>query len=171
VLYRLQRDQKGYPKVRSFFDYPTQTESQPSQELVFLPAWDDAKWQKLLKHTEMRRFQAGEAVIQYGDTDRAFYIIVAGKLMIPQGQSGKMRHTQTREAGAVIGEQAFLDGKPRAATLRAATDGEVLSISRDAFQVFAAHEPELARDVLFELARTLSVKLRQANAFISNWIK
>jgi CRP/FNR family transcriptional regulator, cyclic AMP receptor protein len=159
--------------VRSFFDYPTQTDSQPSQELVFLPDWDDGKWQKLLQHTEMRRFQAGEAVIRYGDTDRAFYIIVAGKLdvLIPQGQGGKMRHTQTREAGAVIGEQAFLDGKPRAATLRAATDGELLSISRDAFQVFAAHEPELARDVLFELARTLSVKLRQANAFISNWIK
>ena len=159
--------------MRSFFDYPTQTEGQPSQELVFLPDWDDAKWQKLLRHTEIRRFQAGEAVIRYGETDRAFYIIVAGKLdvLIPHGQGGKMRHTQTREAGAVIGEQAFLDGKPRAATLRAATDGEMLTISRDAFQVFAAHEPELARDVLFELARTLSVKLRQANAFISKWVK
>ena len=157
----------------SFFDYPNQPDSQPSQELVFLPDWDDAKWQKLLKHAEIRRFQAGEAVIRYGDTDRAFYIIVAGSLevLIPQGQSGRMRQTQTREAGVVIGEQAFLDGKPRAATLRAATGGEMLSISRDAFQVFAAHEPELARDILFELARTLSVKLRQANAFISNWIK
>jgi len=159
--------------MQAFFDYPTEIVSPPSDELVFLPGWNDAKWEKLLQHTEMRRFQAGEAVIRYGDTDRAFYIIVSGKLdvLIPRGQTGKMRHTQTREAGAVIGEQAFLDGKPRSATLRAAADGELLTISRDAFQVFAAHEPELARDILFELARTLSVKLRQANAFISNWVK
>jgi len=159
--------------MQAFFDYPTQTESQPAEELVFLPGWDDTKWQKLLQHTEMRRFQAGEAVIRYGETDRALYIIVSGRLdvLIPRGQTGKMRHTQTREAGAVIGEQAFLDGKPRSATLRAATDGELLSISHDAFQVFAAHQPELARDILFELARTLSVKLRQANVFISNWVK
>jgi CRP-like cAMP-binding protein len=71
----------------------------------------------------------------------------------------------------VIGEQAFLDGKPRSATLRAITDGEMLSVSLEAFQILAAHEPELARDMLLDLARTLSVKLRQANTFISNWIK
>lgn len=159
--------------LQSFFDYPTQPDSPPAQELVFLPEWDDAHWQKLLKHTEMRRFETGEAVIRYGDNDRAFYIIVEGQLdvLIPHGTSGKMRKTQTREAGAVIGEQAFLDGKPRSATLRATAPGAMLSVSREAFQVFAAHEPELARDILFELARTLSVKLRQANAFISNWIK
>jgi CRP-like cAMP-binding protein len=159
--------------LKPFFDYPTQPETHQLPELVFLPRWDDAKWQKLLKYTEMRRFQVGDMVIRYGDTDRAFYIIIEGRLevLIPQGNSGKLRRTQVREAGAVIGEQAFLDGKPRSATLRAIADGELLSVSLDAFQVFAAHEPELARDILFELARTLSVKLRQANAFISNWIK
>lgn len=158
---------------KSFFDYPIQPETNQLPELVFLPQWNDAKWQKLLKYTEMRRFQVGDSVIRYGDTDRAFYIIIEGRLevLIPQGNSGKLRRTQVREAGAVIGEQAFLDGKPRSATLRAIADGELLSMSLDAFQVFAAHEPELARDILFELARTLSVKLRQANTFISNWIK
>ena len=91
------------------------------------------------------------------------------EVLIPRGASGKLRSTQVREAGAVIGEQAFLDGKPRSATLRAITDGEMLSVSLEAFQILAAHEPELA--MLLDLARTLSVKLRQANTFISNWIK
>jgi CRP/FNR family transcriptional regulator, cyclic AMP receptor protein len=157
----------------SFFNYPDQSAGTQPQELVFLPQWDDAKWAILLKYTEMRRFHAGDVVIRQGDTDRAFYIIIDGKLevLIPQGSSGKMRRTQVREAGAVIGEQAFLDGKPRSATLRAMIDGEMLCVSLDAFQVFAAHEPELARDMLLDLARTLSVKLRQANIFISNWVK
>ncbi len=157
----------------SFFEYPTQSKTDQLQELAFLPQWDDAKWQKLLKYTEMRRFQVGDMVIRYGDTDRAFFIIVEGQLevLIPQGKGGNLRRTQLRETGAVIGEQAFLDGRPRSATLRATSDGELLSISLDAFQIFADHEPKLARDVLFELARTLSFKLRQANTFISNWIK
>ncbi len=157
----------------SFFEYPTQSKTDSLQDLTFLPQWDDAKWQKLLKYTEMRRFHVGDLVIRYGDTDRAFFIIVEGQIevLIPQGKGGKLRRTQLRETGAVIGEQAFLDGRPRSATLRATSDGELLSISLDAFQVFANHEPQLARDVLFELARTLSFKLRQANTFISNWIK
>jgi CRP-like cAMP-binding protein len=157
----------------SFFDYPDQGDGVQSQELVFLPHWDDARWATLLKYTELRRFRAGDAVIRQGDTDRAFYIVIDGELevLIPRGASGNLGRTQVREAGAVIGEQAFLDGKPRSATLRALTDGEMLSVSLEAFQVLAAHEPELARDMLLDLARTLSVKLRQANTFISNWIK
>jgi len=159
--------------LRSFFDYPEEPTGEQTQELVFLPDWDDSKWQTLLKYTELRRFQAGDLVIRQGDTDRAFYIIVEGRLevLIPRGYTGKMRRTQVREARAVIGEQAFLDGKPRSATLRAITPGELLSVSLDAFQVLAAHEPGLARDILLELARTLSVKLRQANTFISNRVK
>ena len=57
----------------SFFDYPDQGDGVQSQELVFLPHWDDARWATLLKYTELRRFQAGDAVIRQGDTDRAFY--------------------------------------------------------------------------------------------------
>ena len=159
--------------LRSFFDYPEETASAQPQELIFLPEWDDAHWRTLLRHAELRRFKTGELVIRRGDTDRPFYIIVSGQLevLVPQGSNGKLRRTQIRASGAVIGEQAFLDGKPRSATLRAVTSGELLSISPDAFQVLAAHEPELAHDILLELARTLSVKLRQANAFISNWVK
>ncbi|MDZ4718454.1 MAG: cyclic nucleotide-binding domain-containing protein [Roseiflexaceae bacterium] len=159
--------------LNSFFDYPDQSAGDQQQELVFLAQWDDSKWQRLLKHTEMRRFQTGDVVIRQGETDRSFYIIIEGQLevLIPRGASGKLRQTQVRETGAVIGEQAFLDGKPRSATLRALTPGQMLSVSLEAFEVFAAHEPELGRDILLDLARTLSVKLRQANSFISNWIK
>ena len=159
--------------LNSFFDYPDQSAGEQQQELVFLPQWDDNRWQRLLEYTEMRRFQAGDMVIRQGETDRSFYIIIEGRLevLIPRGTSDKLGQTQVRETGAVIGEQAFLDGKPRSATLRALSDGQILSVSLQAFEVFAAHEPELARDILLDLARTLSVKLRQANTFISNWIK
>lgn len=157
---------------QSLFDYPEQTQT-PNQDLVFLPHWDDAKWKVLLKYAEMRRFAEGDLVVRRGDTDRAFYIVIEGTLdiLIPNGRGGMTKLTEIRETGAVIGEQAFLDGQPRSATLRATGDGVLLSVSLDAFDSLAAHEPDLARDILMDLARTLSVKLRHANAFISALLK
>jgi CRP-like cAMP-binding protein len=159
--------------LHSLFDYPDQAEKPQQQDLVFLPHWDDAKWKILLKHTEMRRFNSGDLVVRCGDTDRAFYILIEGSLeiLIQHGKKGLVRLTDVSASGAVVGEQAFLDGKPRSATLRATTDGVLLSVSLDAFDALVVHEPELARDILMDLARTLSVKLRLANAFISKYIK
>lgn len=75
-----------------------------------------------------------------------------------------------REEGAVIGEQAFLEGKPRSANIKVLTDGEMLSLSYHSFESLVVHEPVLARDVLFDLARLLSVKLRQANILIAKLV-
>ena len=154
---------------RSFFTYPGQTAAQDTQDLVLLPQWPDDKWTALLAYTELRRFRAGERVIASGDTDRSFYIITEGRLevLIPRGRNGQLRSTQVREPGAVIGEQAFIDGKPRSATICALTDGQMLRLSLEAFDVLAAQHPTLAHDLLFDLARILSNKLRQANRLLA----
>ncbi len=159
--------------LRSFFDYPNQAEVSPVEELVLLPNWPEDKWSTLVKHGELISFKTGEDVIKHGDADRSFFIIIEGSLevLIPRGKSGQLKRTQTREAGAVIGEQAFIDGKPRSATIRALTDGKLLRVSVESFEVLSAYQPDLARDILFDLARILSIKLRHANQFISNWIK
>ncbi len=158
---------------RSFFDYPDQAETKPADDLVLLPHWPEDKWALLVKHGEILGFQTGDDVIRHGDTDRSFFIIIEGALeiLIPRGHTNQLKRTQTTEAGAVIGEQAFLDGKPRSATIRALTQGKLLRVSAEAFDVLAAYQPDLARDILFDLARILSVKLRHANLFIAHWVK
>jgi CRP/FNR family transcriptional regulator, cyclic AMP receptor protein len=161
----------GSIMLPSLFDYPGQSDARESNELIFLANWEESQWQKLLEFAELRRFRIGELVISRGEKDRALYIIVKGRLEVLVPGGNRQQRTQIREAGTVIGEQAFLDGKPRSATLRALTDGEMLSLSYERFQILGVHEPELARDMLFELARTLSVKLRQANDFIASLIR
>lgn len=162
-----------HPAMRSFFDYPDQAEATPSDDLVLLPHWTEDKWALLARHAEMIGFKTGDDVIRVGETDRSFFIIVEGvlEILIPRGRGGQLKRTQTTETGAVIGEQAFIDSKPRSATIRGLSDGRLLRLSVESFEVFAAHHPELARDLLFDLARILSIKLRHANTFISNWIK
>ena len=158
---------------QSFFNYPTDTSSDHTEDLIFLPHWDETRWNKLLSYTANLRFREGDQIIKMGDTDSAIYIITEGhvEILVPYKGGTQMRRTQVRQTGSVIGEQAFIDGKPRSATVRAISEGSTVRLNRNAFEVFSAREPELARDVLFDLARLLSIKLRQANQFISNWVK
>lgn len=158
---------------RSFFNYPDQTPDDAIAELTFLPQWEDNHWQLFLKYGQLRHFQPGDYIARHGDKDRSFYIIIDGTLdvLIPKGNSGQKQVVRSRHAGTVVGELAFLDGRPRSADLRAQTEGQLFGISTEAFEVFAAHEPELAREVLIDLARILAIKLRQANNFISHLIR
>lgn len=45
------------------------------------------------------------------------------------GQFGREVRRQSCDAGSVIGEQAFLDGLPRSATIRAVTDGRLMQLT------------------------------------------
>jgi CRP-like cAMP-binding protein len=159
---------------RSFFDYPSQNEDEnQAEDLIFLPHWGERRWGNLLTYTSTIRFQAGDILIHQGESDRSFYIITEGtvEVVIAKGQNQKAQRTLQREAGSIIGEQGFLDGKPRSATIRAVTAGSLLRLSETSFEILAAREPDMARDILFDLARLLSIKLRQANQFIARIIK
>lgn len=158
---------------QGFFNYPTQPDSDQPEDMVFLAHWDESRWAQLLKYAGTRSFHAGDIVINRGDRDRTLYIIIDGSLEVltPRQGSKNMQRTWIRDAGSVIGEQAFIDGKPRSATVRALTDGEMLRLGIADFEVLRAHAPELAYDFLLDLARLLSVALRQANTLISNWVR
>jgi len=144
-----------------FFDYPGEavTESRRPDDAVFLPDLDEEDWGRLLAYAEVRRFAQGEIVIPAGATDRSLYIVADGTLELT-GRDG----TATVETGAVIGELPFFDGRPHDAAVRALTDVDLLALSPEAFEVLAAREPSLARAVLLDLGRILSLRLRRALA-------
>jgi len=157
--------------LSSFFEYPNLALCESAGDLVFLADSSEEDWQKLLAHTDVRRFRAGEEVIRAGDTDRALYIVTKGVLevFLPLA-GGASRRFKSIEAPSVIGELSFVDGGPRSTTLRAVSDGELLRLSLESFDVLAAREPELARAVLFDVARILSQRLRTTTRFIAEWV-
>jgi CRP-like cAMP-binding protein len=145
----------------SFFDYPTlpQAETPAGGSGSLLPDRTEAEWETLLAYVQTRRFRRGDVVAAAGEHDRALYLLTDGRLEVPAG-----RPAAVIPAPAVVGEAAFFDGRPRAATLRALTDGEVLRLGYDSFEALAAREPVLARDFLVDLGRILSDRLRAAGA-------
>ncbi len=147
----------------SLFDYSGTAQAAPAEELVFLAHATPEDWAKLIDHTEARRFAAGEVVVREGSAAQELCIVTRGSLevLVEGDKAGELRKIATIDPGSVFGEQSFFDGKPRSASVRALADGEIRRLTLASFEVLAAKEPALARMVLFDLARILSLRLRE----------
>lgn len=153
----------------NFFIYPSDNQHESSEAITFLEFATDDDWQQLLDYTSTRRFHQGDMVIKQGDEDDSLAFVASGELevLIPKGRSGKLERLTTFTAGTVIGEQSFLDRRPRSTSIRAMTDGELYRLSRDSFTVLSAKHPNLAMQVAMDLGRILSIRLRDTTQFLS----
>ncbi len=154
----------------NFFVYPNENSHEQSNAIVFLEKATDDDWQTLLDFTTTLRFNPGDTVIQKGDIDDTLAFIASGELevLIPKGRSDHLERLTTFSSGSVIGEQSFLDQKPRSTTIRAISNGELYRLSRESFSVLSAKHPNLAMQVALDLGRILSVRLRNTTQFLSS---
>lgn len=143
---------------RRIADDPANAEGQ----YLLLPGWRDQEWQKLFAATTPRPFKASEFVIQRGVRDRALYFVAAGLLEVGVTYVDGVSINPLAKigVGSVIGEQSFFDGHPRSANVFAVSDGELLCLTPEKFHQLSEAEPALVRDLLFGLARILSLRLR-----------
>jgi CRP/FNR family cyclic AMP-dependent transcriptional regulator len=163
---RFLRRQELEGSFSNYFAYPGTDAAR--DDLVFLRDRGEEDWARLLDHSELLRFRTGDLIIRAGEEDRSLYIIVDGTLeILLVDQRGLEQHYGTIEPKSVTGEMAFLDGRPRAATIRATTDGDMLRLSFEAYETLAARHPELGRAILLDLGRILAARLRQANEVIA----
>lgn len=146
-------------KLESFFDYPSD-DGRADSDFVLLEHWSDDQWRVLRSFTEYRRFRAGESVVSMGETDRSLHVVIEGTLEVLLG--GRRPRRTTLGAGSLIGEVAFFDGLPRTADVRAVTDADLLHLTPERFEVFAAKHPDLGRELLMDLGRLLALRLRQS---------
>jgi CRP-like cAMP-binding protein len=144
-----------------FFDYPSEPSASTEHGLPgFLSGRGEDDWGMLLDHSETRLFRPGEIVLREGEQDRALYLLVDGWVRAPSG----VVHPIT-----TLGEAAFLDGTPRTVSVEAMSEGEMLRLSFDRFEALAARHPALGRDILLDLGRILSARLRGVGARTPGW--
>lgn len=145
-----------------FFNYPTLGggSTEPAPDPGFLPHATVEEWDAVLAATETLRFHPGDTVLRAGERDRAFYLLLDGRLDAAGAEI---------IAPATIGVAGFFDGLPRALALTARTDGELARMSWDAYETLAARDPRLGRTVLVDLGRGLAARLRTAGATVTGW--
>src|SRR4051812_29257465 len=144
-----------------FFDYPTDRQESTEHGLPgFLSGRGEEDWAMLLDHSETRLFSPNELILARGDHDRALYLLIAGWVKAPSG----VVHPIT-----TLGEAAFLDGTPRSVNVVAMSEGEMLRLSFDGFEALAARNPSLGRDILLDVGRILSARLRGQGEQTPGW--
>ena len=132
---------------------------------LYLPAWGEPEWRKLLMVTTSRPFKPSEVLIQRGDLDRSLYFVAAGtvEVGVTYVDGVSINSLAKIGTGSVIGEQSFFDGQPRSANVWAVVEGELLCLTQKKFQELGAAEPAMMRDLLFALGRVLSLRLRNTS--------
>lgn len=149
----------------SLFSYPEESDGPPGPaeppRFIFLHNLASAGWKKILAHCETLQFWAGDTLLYAGDTDDAFYILTAGtvEVVLPQQNNAGPALTEIPE-GSVFGELSFFDGQPRSASIRARSDGNAIRISRANFDHLSGWDPVLGRQILLDLGRIMSLRLR-----------
>lgn len=139
----------------------TQALSRQDASSEFLADLDDADWSTLLKATRLKKFPPREAIVKAGDAERHLMILIDGRAeVLIQRPDGSKQQVAVLEAGTVFGEQSFLDGLPRSATVTALGECTLRSLSRKDFQAWSQSEPRIALALLADLGRVLSLRAR-----------
>lgn len=87
----------------------------------------------------------GERLLRRGDPGDALYLILEGRLRVQvdaEDGEGLPRVICELSRGDVVGEMALVSDEPRIADVMAARDTNLLRLTRDDFQHFAARYPE-----------------------------
>ena len=96
-----------------------------------------------------KRYAAGEIVFRQGDVPDRLYVIGKGEVDVIRETPGQEGVVLARLGeGQFFGEIGILSDTPRTATIRAATDVEVLSIHRSYFSSLFSYLPMFRENVL-----------------------
>lgn len=114
---------------------------------------------KLIAHTHVRHFDAGEPVFQEGDAGVSAAVIISGRIAIRSGE-----HTIAELGpGDFFGEAALLADTPRSASAIAISEASVSFLVRFQLEEFVRHRPRAGLDIMTNLARLLVARLHQQN--------
>jgi len=98
--------------------------------------------------------QAGEVIVQEGETGESLFVIVDGRVEVVDDN----RVLNQLGARAVFGELSLLDSSPRSATIRALEETTLLRLDQAPFYEIMSDYVEVAMGTIHMLTRSLRAR-------------
>lgn len=119
---------------------------------------------KLAELMILRELRDGDYLISEGTRDDSLHLVIDGNLEVVKrtGSDGMASIAIVRE-GNLAGELSFIDGEVHTVGLRALSDGQVLSMTRESFEDIIDHDPQLVYKVMRAVARSAHRIMHQMN--------
>jgi CRP/FNR family transcriptional regulator, cyclic AMP receptor protein len=127
---------------------------------------EQAKLKLLAFTSERMTFNAGQELFHQGDQGDAMYVILGGVADVLIDTPGGQIAVAELKKNGFVGEIAILCDVPRTATIKAREQLATLRISKDMFYRLIAEFPQMAIEIMRELAHRLedtNEKLRNAS--------
>ncbi len=123
---------------------------------------------KLLAFTSQRlTFKPGDSLFRQGDIGDALYIIVKGDAEVLVDAPGGPMTVATMGKNDFVGDIAVLCDVPRTATVTATSELTTMRISKELFFQLVCQFPQIAIEIMRELAHRLDVTTRQLQDAVS----
>ncbi len=101
---------------------------------------------RLLQQSVERSYRAGERIVRQGELGEHFYIILEGVVrVVREAPDGTETPVAERRRGEYFGEIALVRHIPRTASVYAATDCDLLVITKDDFDAFFKETQQIAQ--------------------------
>ncbi len=147
---------------------PLEVSEQTMELLTEVPIFsllDDRERSDLMRLMKSRTLAAGVVLFRTGDAADSLYVICKGSVDVyVDTYEGERLKLLELEAGDVVGEVSFLDGGPRAATVIATEDCDLLEFDRTELYEFVKCHPHAALDLLTVMGK----RLRKTDQLLRN---
>ncbi len=123
---------------------------------------------KLLAFTSQRlTFNPGDSLFKQGDDGDALYVIMEGEADVLVDTPGGQITVATMGKNDFVGDIAVLCDVPRTATVTATSKLTTMRITKDLFFQLVCQFPQIAIEIMRELAHRLVVTTRQLQDAVS----
>jgi len=123
---------------------------------------------KLEEYVEHHSYRDGEAVFTQDDSADRMHFLARGRAhIIIRSAGGASWRVGTICLGAIFGEMAIIDGKPRSATVKADGDIECFELTLEKIERMKRNHPEIAFKFFSGLSHELSKRIRINNRIIT----
>lgn len=123
---------------------------------------DSARLKLICFTSDRLVFGRGEIVFGQGDTGDAAYLILSGNAEVEVETREGPLHVADVGPHKIIGEISLLCEAPRTSTVRATSELETLRLEKEQFMRLVRDYPDVAVEILRELAGRLDVALNKA---------
>jgi len=119
---------------------------------------------ELLGAAEVRCYEVGSRIVAEGTPSDCLFLIEEGKVRVEKGSAaGPVVIASMGEAGDFFGEMSLIDMLPRSADVCAESPLRLLALPKSKLAAVFARLPRLQVNLILNIARSLSLRLRQAD--------
>jgi serine phosphatase RsbU (regulator of sigma subunit) len=109
----------------------------------------------LTKAVTIHKFEAGSIICREGELEPVFYIIQQGKVAFTKRMDKGEQFLGLKDRGEFFGELGVLDHAPRAATVHAISDCDLLGIHETTLDTILTRNPSVARAIMRGIIRSV----------------